>query len=92
MDSEHRMDQNPIRLNTPKQDRPAVSHRGRVWQRLILWVLNVRIAARWRRAAEGDVRRFVWSDNTKRMGVRFSERVRDAWRGRWIRLHTNSDD
>lgn len=39
------------------------------------------------KASVEDVARHQWRDSTQRMGLRFTERVRDAWRGRWLKLH-----
>ncbi len=68
---------------------------GWVWQRLILAVIEAWtvVRGRWRRRVDADeVRRHLWSSNTKRMGIRFTERVRDAWRSRWIRLHADNEE
>ena len=38
------------------------------------------------RAEPRHVRREVWPHSTQRMGVRFTERVRDAFRHRWLKI------
>ncbi|MBN1345890.1 MAG: hypothetical protein JXQ73_24585 [Phycisphaerae bacterium] len=65
------------------------ARRGTLWQRLVLALIGASGAIRGRRRFDDqEVRRHLWSDNTKRMGVRFSERIRDRFRGEWIRLHS----
>ncbi len=69
------------------------TRRSRVWQRLVLAMLNLGLWVRRRRRISPDeFRREIWSDNTKRMGVRFSERIRDVWRGEWIRPGPNHEN
>jgi hypothetical protein len=38
------------------------------------------------KARPRDVRRQLWSHSTRRMGVRFTERVRHVFRNRWLRV------
>jgi len=33
------------------------------------------------------LRRMDYSTSTQRMGIRFSEYMRDIWRRRWLKLH-----
>ena len=33
------------------------------------------------------LRRMDYSTSTQRMGIRFSEHIRDIWRRRWLKLH-----
>ena len=58
-------------------------------QRLLVAAIEAIFSLRGRRpkpTAE-EFRKHVWSDNTRRMGIRFNEHLRDVWRNRWIRLH-----
>ena len=33
-----------------------------------------------------DYGREVWKDSTQRLGLRMTERLRNAWRSRWLRI------
>jgi len=33
-----------------------------------------------------DYSRHLWKDSTSRLGLRMTERLRDHWRSRWLRL------
>jgi len=47
----------------------------------------------WRRprVKEEDVAAHQWRDSTQRMGIRFTERIRNVWRKRWLRPHSPSN-
>ena len=54
-------------------------------------VLTVSSAVRgWRRPRvnQDDLAAHQWRDSTQRMGIRFSERIRDVWRHRWLRVRS----
>ncbi len=79
-----------IRPGGPRRRPPR---RSRLWQRVVLVVIGAWIAVSGRRQAKpGEARPHLWSDNTRRMGVRFTDRLRDVWRNNWIRPHPNSDE
>lgn len=40
------------------------------------------------RADAASCRKLEFSSNTQRIGLRFSERIRDAWRRQWLRLRS----
>jgi len=62
--------------------------RRRFWQRAMTRLVDVTIALADRGAepTAADIRRHLWCENTRRMGLRFVEAIRDAWRARWLRI------
>lgn len=44
-----------------------------------------------RRAGAADYRRIAYREQTRRMGLRVDERLRDLLRGHWLRLRRSSD-
>ena len=55
--------------------------------RIGLWGLLGRASAK---PTTEDYRRHIWKDSTSRLGVRMTERLRDAWRSRWLKLKDRS--
>jgi hypothetical protein len=62
---------------------------------MIRWLRGAVLAASsvvcgWRRprVKEDDLAAHQWRDSTQRMGIRFTERIRDVWRKRWLRSHS----
>jgi hypothetical protein len=56
---------------------------------MIGWILSLAFALiPWRsaRPRDEDFRREIWRTDTRRMGVRFTERLRDRFRRTWLRL------
>jgi len=54
-----------------------------------LWALGTWLARRRRpQLDEQDVRRHIYRDQTRSMGVRLTERLRDRLRPRWLRLRS----
>jgi hypothetical protein len=47
--------------------------------------LFLSVFGRKRRVAAGDSMRMEFSTSTQRLGVRFTDRIRDVFRFRWIR-------
>ena len=43
------------------------------------------------KAEPRHVRREVWSHSTRRMGVRFTERIREMFRRRWLKVVRGED-
>jgi hypothetical protein len=37
-----------------------------------------------------DYRRHIWKDSAGRMGLRMTERLRDAWRSRWLKTKNHN--
>ncbi len=60
------------------------------WRReLATLAVELTIAVRGRGPADptrAEIERHLWCENTQRLGVRFTEAIRDAWRGRWLRI------
>lgn len=89
----HETDDATFRLAQTDEGEAPVRRPGGGRQRLILAALDAIISIRGRRRPTPDeVRRYVWTDNTRRMGIRFTERLRDAWRRRWVRFHPANDE
>ena len=49
---------------------------------VVLWALTIGRG----RADGGRMRRLDFGSSTQKMGVRFTERVRNVWRHRWLRI------
>lgn len=80
-------------LARQREQRESSTRLGGAMQRLMLAVMNARIAAsRGDKVGPDEVARHDWNSNTGRMGVRATDRIRDTWRGSWIRLVTFDDD
>ncbi len=50
---------------------------------IALWGLVGRGSAK---PSERDYRRHIWKDSASKMGLRMTERLRDTWRSRWLRI------
>jgi len=68
--------------------------RGRLRDRLVAtaWSL-ASVASGLKRPGREQVERAIrqqdWPASTQRLGLRFTERLRDLLRSRWIRIHRN---
>ena len=50
---------------------------------IALWGLVGRGSAK---PSERDYRRHIWKDSASGLGLRMTERLRDAWRNRWLKI------
>ncbi len=61
-----------------------------------VWLLCLNLAIRLRRrtddAAAGHTQVRDWTYSTSRLGLRFTERLRDLWRPRWLKLHQRKEE
>lgn len=48
-----------------------------------LWGLVGRGSAK---PSDKDYQRHIWKDSASRLGLRMTERLRDAWRSRWLKI------
>ena len=58
-------------------------------KRMLLAAVQLAIILRGRRKDDptrDELREHLWQTSTDRMGLRFTETIRDAWRGRWLKL------
>ena len=37
-----------------------------------------------------DYGQHIWKDSASRLGLRMTERLRDAWRGRWLKVNKDN--
>jgi hypothetical protein len=59
--------------------------------RLRHWLFTAAVS--WRRTREPDnVEQNDWRQQTHGSGLRFTERIRDHWRGRWLRIKSNKGE
>lgn len=73
-----------LKLHVPQV--PARRSRTRaLWLGLASIVLARVLPGRIGRVSNADLRRHDYRTSTQRMGVRFTDRLRDAFRFRWIR-------
>ncbi len=80
-------------LARQRRQRASNTRLGGAMQRLMLAMMHARIAASRTGKAECDEPLpHDWTTNTRRMGVRTTDRIRDTWRGSWIRLVTFDDE
>jgi|GEM_PF-955261 len=56
---------------------------------LILWLLIIGLS---KKPGEKQLRRMEFSTSTQRMGLRFTEKLRDYWRRRWLRLYRRNNN
>ena len=72
----------PLRRRKASTRRPGAKA---LWLGLASVVLARLLPRRTRAGRLGDLRRHDYRTSTQRMGVRFTERLRDVFRFRWIR-------
>jgi hypothetical protein len=60
-----------------------------LWQKIVtlmvaglIWLLTARAS----KANPERMQRLDFKDSTQKMGVRFTEQLRDAWRRRWFKI------
>ncbi len=61
----------------------------RLWHRIVSAIVCIVIFAITLKKSSADskvMEKLNYSSSSKKMGLRFTERVRDAWRHRWIRI------
>jgi hypothetical protein len=76
------MRQEAVRIRTDAAKAPRAKA---LWLGLAAGLIARLFPARLPEATSEDLRRNDYSASTQRMGVRFTERIRNAFRFRWIR-------
>ena len=61
----------------------------RVWLTCLNWAIRARTKEK---APTADAETPDWTHSTSRIGVRFTERLRDLWRPRWLNLHRKDEE
>ncbi|MFO0973596.1 MAG: hypothetical protein U1A27_09180 [Phycisphaerae bacterium] len=65
---------------------------GRSRGRFVTWLLSRALGARRAEPSDADLRRADHPSQTRGLGVRPDERLRDWWRPRWLRIHRAGGD
>jgi len=63
-----------------------MAKRGRKKLSIAMGLIMTALTLGKKRPDSAQLRQMEFSHSTQRMGLRFSERLRDLWRGRWLKL------